>query len=120
MITLIDSSDSTKYKLTDNEFRAIYVLVSDCLNNMGGDRPSDIYDDPLTWTDHEVLFDTGNWSREEAKGTYGALDKKGLIFIDRDSTEVRYEDMVNEFVFDMFEEIWDTTSDNQLLKGLID
>lgn len=83
-----------------------------------GERPKDIYIDPLTWTDHEVLFDTGSWTRAEAKGTYGSLDKKGLIFIDSDSKEDRYEDMVNEFVFDMFENIWDTLFNHSLLKNL--
>lgn len=36
MFELVDSSNGKKYELTDNEFRAIYVLVCDCLYNMGG------------------------------------------------------------------------------------
>ena len=118
MFTLTDPKDNTKYELTENEFRAIFVLVSDCLHNMGGDRPTDIHEDPLTWTASEVLFDSGKWSQAKARGTYGALERKNLIYIDAESSADRYEDMVNEFVFDMFEEIWDNINSYEILKDL--
>lgn len=96
------------YELTDNEFNALYLLVSDCLENMGGSRPSDIHEDPLTWTDSKVLWESGKWTKPESRGTYSALGKKGLITIE---TKPEWpdvtEDMVNDFVFDMFDTIWD-------------
>lgn len=107
MITLVDPNDGMKYDVTENEFKALYTLVADCLYNMGGSSPKDIHDDPLTWTGTPVLTESGRWTVAEARGTYGALDKKGFIYIENNPSDNHgWEDMVNEFVFDMFEPIW--------------
>ena len=117
---LIDKTDGYVYELTDNEFRAIYVLMSECLGGMGGSRPKDIHEDPYTWTHASVLTDNG-WTRAEARGTYGSLDKKGLISIEMHPEDrERWEDTVNEHVFDMFEDIFDDINEGgyKELKGI--
>ena len=114
MITLVDPNDGMNYDVTENEFKALYTLVADCLYNMGGESPKDIHDDALTWTGTPVLTESGHWTVAEARGTYGALDKKGFIYIENASRKYddAWEDMVNGFVFDMFEPIWTDIMNN--------
>lgn len=113
MRNLVDNDDGYVYNLTDNEFKALYTLVNDCLSGMGGVRPSDIHEDPYTWTGCSVLTESGEWTDAEARGTYGSLDKKGLIYIEPNpSSSDAWEDTVNESTFDMFESIWDDIQSN--------
>jgi hypothetical protein len=82
--------------LTENETRAIYVLINACLDGMGGKHIDDLNDDPYTWVGHDNLVDAG-WSQGSAKGTFGSLVAKGLIdeadknefAINHDAPEVR-------------------------------
>lgn len=67
------------FDLTDNEFHAAMILVNECLHGMGGNRPSDLEDDEYTWVGADMLVSHG-WSKEEAAGTFSALDAKGVIF----------------------------------------
>ncbi|UPT53354.1 hypothetical protein [Synechococcus phage Ssp-JY38] len=67
------------FVLTDNEFHAAMILVNECLNGMGGQRPSDLEHDEYTWVDIDVLVAHG-WSKEEAAGTFSALDAKGVVY----------------------------------------
>lgn len=88
-----------EYELTDNEMKAYTALVKSCLWGMGGKRPSDFEDDQYTWIAAEDLIDAG-WSRHEAAGTLGALEAKGLVYLDgRDST---LNDQWREF-----DKVWD-------------
>lgn len=68
----------TGFNLTQNELDAAMAIVSDCLDGMGGSRPSDLEYDEYTWTDAKVLMAAG-WTRSEATGTFGALMEKGLV-----------------------------------------
>lgn len=78
---------AVEFDLTDNEFHAAMILVkNDCLNGMGGERPSDLDNDPYTWVYADTLVMFG-WSKESAAGTFAALDAKGVINADgREST----------------------------------
>lgn len=66
------------HELTENETKAALVLVGCCLENMGGDRPSDLEYDPYTWVYPEDLINAG-WSRHEAAGTWNALIQKAVV-----------------------------------------
>jgi len=66
------------FNLTANEYAAARALVASCLNNMGGNRPSDLDNDPFTWIDAGDLISKG-WTRHEAAGTLGALMEKGFV-----------------------------------------
>ena len=67
-----------EYQLTENELRAVFVLVGWCLENMGGKRPADLGDDPFTWAYPDTLVEAG-WSNQAAAGTWGALLDKGIV-----------------------------------------
>lgn len=69
---------ATTFTLTDNELRAARILLQDCLDNMGGERPADLANDPFTWCEARTLVNAG-FSRHEAAGTYGALIEKGFV-----------------------------------------
>ena len=69
----------TTFTLTTNETDAALALVAYCLRQMGGNRPMDLENDPLTWVYPDVLIDAG-WSRHEAAGTWSALLDKGVIY----------------------------------------
>jgi len=65
--------------LTDNELKAALILVTSCLNGMGGERPSDLGYDEYTWVSAKDLMDEG-YSAAEATGTFGALMAKGFVY----------------------------------------
>ena len=67
------------FTLTANEYAAARALVASCLENMGGNRPSDLDNDPFTWIDAGDLIKAG-WTRHEAAGTIGALIEKGFVY----------------------------------------
>jgi hypothetical protein len=92
---------TTTFDLTPNELKAARVLVQECLNGMGGDRPSDLDNDPYTWCDAADLIAAG-WSKEAAAGTYGSLGEKGFIFIDGEG------DHVTDAGYRFMDTIWDT------------
>ena len=68
----------TTYDLTNNEMQAAKVLVQTCLDNMGGKRPADLEHDECTWIMPSDLIEAG-WNKNEAAGTWSALDAKGFI-----------------------------------------
>lgn len=88
------------FDLTANELKAAVVLVAECLNGMGGDRPSDLDNDPYTWCDAKTLIDAG-WSKEAAAGTYGSLAEKGFIDLDKEG------DCVTTAAYQFIDTIWD-------------
>lgn len=94
---------SKTFDLTENETRALMVLVRECLNGMGGERPSDLDTDPYTWCAWGDLKHAG-WTTESAKGTYGALEAKGLIVIDRNDPD---SDFVTDDGYRYCDTIWD-------------
>jgi hypothetical protein len=54
---------TTTFDLTANELKAALVLVREpALNGMGGQRPSDLDNDPYTWCDAQTLINAG-WSK---------------------------------------------------------
>jgi len=67
------------FNLTTNEEQAALVLVQSCLDGMGGQRPSDLDDDPFTWVWPHVLLDNG-WSSQEAESTWNDLLDKGVVY----------------------------------------
>lgn len=72
-------TNSRTFDLTANERRAARLLVRQCLINMGGDRPSDLDDDPYTWVSVDDLVGAGGWSLPAAKGTFSSLLAKGFL-----------------------------------------
>ena len=66
------------FLLTANEFKASMILVQECLENMGGSRPSDLEKDEFTWVAANDLIDNG-WSKKSAQGTLSSLVIKGMI-----------------------------------------
>lgn len=93
----------TTFDLTANELKAALVLVRECLNGMGGSRPSDLDSDPYTWCDAQTLISAG-WSKEAAAGTYGSLAEKGFICLDREG------DCVSTAGYQFIDTIWDAQS----------
>lgn len=64
--------------LTANELKAAIILVTSCLDGMGGKRPADLAHDEYTWVEAGDLMKAG-FSRHEANGTFGALMEKGFV-----------------------------------------
>jgi len=64
---------------TQNQKAAITVLISSCLNNMGGETLADLQADPFTWADEKDLIEAG-WDRKQAEGTFGSLVAAGVVF----------------------------------------
>jgi len=97
------------YNFTENEKLAALHLVDDCLYSMGGKRPLDIFNDEYNWTSSEVLMSSG-WSKTEAAGTYGALEAKGAVYIEKDNSQYEkgaWNDMLSLDVFEWAENHWD-------------
>ncbi len=97
------------YDFTENEKLAALHMVNDCLYSMGGKRPLDIFNDEYNWTSPEVLTSLG-WSEHEAAGTYGALEAKGAVYIEKDNSQYEkdaWNDMVCLDVFEWAEDHWD-------------
>jgi len=70
---------SKTYELTENELRAGFALVKNCLGQRNGKRPSDFGDgDCFTWTYPDVLVEAG-WTKESAAGTWRTLLTKGVV-----------------------------------------
>lgn len=65
--------------LTDNQKKAMNVMIAGCLRCMGGKIVADFVDDPWTYVGVEDLTAAG-WSKKEAEGTFGSLIAAGLIF----------------------------------------
>lgn len=107
---------TTTFDLTANELKAALVLVRECLNGMGGERPSDLDSDPYTWCDAQTLINAG-WSKEAAAGTYGSLAEKGFIFLDREG------DTVSTAGYQFIDTIWDAqteTKETEMTVVLVD
>jgi hypothetical protein len=107
---------TTTFDLTANELKAALVLVRECLNGMGGQRPSDLDNDPYTWCDAQTLINAG-WSKEAAAGTYGSLAEKGFIFLDREG------DTVSTAGYQFIDTIWDAqteTKETEMTVVLVD
>lgn len=102
------------YNFTENEKLAALHLVDECLYSMGGDRPLDIFNDEHVWTSPEVLMDLG-WSKHEAAGTYGALEAKGAVYIEKENLSYyekdAWTDLVCLDVFKWAEDHWDAFVD---------
>lgn len=107
---------TTTFDLTENELKAALVLVRECLNGMGGSRPSDLDGDPYTWCDAKDLIAAG-WSKEAAAGTYGSLAEKGFIHLDREG------DFVTTAGYQFIDTVWDAQTEpkeNTVTVALID
>jgi len=86
--------------LTEGELKVARILVQECLNGMGGKRPSDLDGDRFTWAWADTLIEHG-YSRHEAAGFWSSLEKKGIIY--------HYEGkdyVVNDEVWQAFDPIW--------------
>ncbi len=64
--------------LTDNQNKAMTVLIKSCLSNMGGKTLADLREDPFVWVSCEDLV-TAGWGQKEAEGTFGSLVAAGFI-----------------------------------------
>ena len=64
--------------LTQNQKKAMNVLIAECLRNMGGKVVQDLLDDPWTYVGVEDLTAAG-WEQKAAEGTFGSLIAAGLI-----------------------------------------
>lgn len=102
------------FDLTENELRAAMVLVADCLNDMGGKRPSDLEYDEYTWQWAWTLQQAG-WSRFEAAGTYGSLVEKGFIQLDVGDQRGSPNDCVTTEGWMWLDTVWD--ANQNLLKA---
>lgn len=98
------------FDLTANELKAAVVLVQECLNGMGGSRPSDLDNDPYTWCDAKDLIAAG-WTKEAAAGTYGSLAEKGFIRLDREG------DCVSTAGYQFIDTLWDVIDENGRATG---
>lgn len=96
---------TTTFDLTANELKAALVLVRECLDFMGGQRPSDLDNDPYTWCDAQTLIDAG-WTKEAAAGTYGSLAEKGFIHLDQEG------DFVTTEGYQFIDTVWDVIDEN--------
>ena len=98
------------FNFTENEKRAALCLVAECLYAMGGERPMDLEDDKFTWCHVSVLVDAG-WSKHEAAGTYGSLESKGALDIDRDPNNFfgaeAWVDTIRDELYQWAESHWD-------------
>ena len=75
----IQMNTAKTYELTENEFRAGFALVKNCLSEMGGKRPSDFGNgDCFTWAYPYVLVEAG-WTKESAAGTWRTLLSKSVV-----------------------------------------
>lgn len=101
------------FDLTENELRAAMVLVADCLDSMGGNRPSDLEYDEFTWQWARTLIDAG-WSRFEAAGTYGSLAEKGFIQLNASDNPGGANDVVATQGWKWLDTVWD--ANQNLLK----
>lgn len=102
----------TTFNLTANELAAARVLVQECLNGMGGKRPSDLDNDPYTWCYADTLIAAG-WSKEAAAGTYGSLAEKGFIDLDKDG------DAVTTDAYQYMDTIWDAQTETSEMENTV-
>jgi hypothetical protein len=103
---------TTTYNLTQNELRAALVLVSSCLDGMGGKRPSDLEHDEYTWVSAKDLMAKG-WNKNEATGTFGALEAKGMV-----SEYDRNEWVLSTSAWKWLDTVWDANEDIRKELGL--
>jgi hypothetical protein len=86
--------------LTEGELKVARILVQECLNGMGGKRPSDLENDTYTWAWADTLIKNG-YKRHEAAGYWSSLEKKGVI-----SHWEGKDYVVNDDVWQAFDSIW--------------
>jgi hypothetical protein len=86
--------------LTEGELKVARILVQECLNGMGGKRPSDLEADAYTWAWADTLIENG-YSRQEAAGFWSSLEKKGIIY-----HYERKDYVLNDEVWQSFDAIW--------------
>lgn len=65
--------------LTENQKKAMNVMIAECIRNVGGETFEDFMNDPFDFVGVEDLTAAG-WSQKEAEGTFGSLIAAGLIF----------------------------------------
>lgn len=65
--------------LTENQAKAMNVMIAECIRNVGGETFDDFRNDPFDYVGVEDLVAAG-WSQKEAEGTFGSLIAAGLIF----------------------------------------
>jgi hypothetical protein len=68
----------TEFDLTTKEFHAACVLMQQCLDGMGGSRPSDLEHDEFTWVYAQDLVTVG-YSKHEAAGLFSSLAGKSFL-----------------------------------------
>lgn len=86
--------------LTDGELKVARILVQECLNGMGGERPADLDGDRYTWCWADTLIKKG-YSRHEAAGFWSSLENKGIIY-----HYERKDYVLNDEVWQSFDAIW--------------
>jgi hypothetical protein len=107
---------TTTFDLTANELKAALVLVRECLNGMGGQRPSDLDNDPYTWCDAQTLINAG-WSRRRLPAHTVRWLTRAFIFLDREG------DTVSTAGYQFIDTIWDAqteTKETEMTVVLVD
>jgi hypothetical protein len=94
------------FNLTDNELKVAMILVQECLNGMGGSRPSDLEHDEYTWVEPSDLFSYG-YSKNEAAGFWSSLNDKGFIALDYDDSPYCCSDYVTTEGWRWLDTVWD-------------
>jgi hypothetical protein len=70
--------------LTEKEHKALTALVLDGMKVIGAEEPVDLLEDNMTWFNRKSLSEGTGFSKHEAAGLMGSLEKKGLIMLDED------------------------------------
>ena len=69
----------TTIELTTKEHMALETLINVCLNNMGGETVSDLWDDFLTWVEPKDLVHPLGFDLAQARGLFSSMQVKELI-----------------------------------------
>ena len=90
-------------ELNKVEKEVLMTLINACLSGMGGEKPSDLWEDFYTWVEPKDLVDktSANLTLNQAKGYFSDFMKKGLI-----NEYDKNERFLNEDAVREAEKIW--------------
>ncbi len=101
------------FNLTDAEFTVARILVQECLDGMGGQRPADLEHDEYTWADPKDLVTSYGYTRHQAAGFFSSLQEKGFVSSDEEPDvfgKIRKSWVVETKGWQWMDTVWDATA----------
>ena len=94
-------------QLTQKEAQALLVITNEGLDCTGGEKPSDLLDNNMSWFAASCLMKALKINKNEAAGIMSALDAKCIAMDNDPGAKERYTWALTDYGINMAQELFD-------------